>query len=281
MCLGFCFGHDLFLVQKGKKRRRRRRRRRRRVKRYPTQIQRGEDDKEEEEKMLSRVRGTARSATRGGFLNPKALFSSRQHESMKRKFLMPFSSTGDISNSSPLIATAVGSKTTSLADCFQKLSQVNAEIKESRQVRLGGKEVKMFLTVGTTEEDLRKTLNSMEFSFVEVDKARDTAQDIKGPYCETSPLLPYVRRIQLRAPYTKAIEMKITDLMCRQGVTLSHLDQYRSGKDIIMEGIAHMPTGVAEFPKLDEVVFVQSLEKQGILVKQFSKIVGNPAPIGK
>jgi hypothetical protein len=75
--------------------------------------------------------------------------------------------------------------------------------------------------------------------------------------------------------------MKITDLMCRQGVTLSHLDQYRSGKDIIMEGIAHMPTGVAEFPKLDEVVFVQSLEKQGILVKQFSKIVGNPAPIGK
>ena len=233
--------------------------------------------------MLSRVfRGTAKKRgafTRGGgggFLHlPAALFSSR--------LLHHFSSTafGDISNSSPLIATAVGSKTTSNADCFQKLSQVNAEIKESRQLRLGGKEVKMFLTVGATEEDLRKTLNSMEFSFVEVDKARDTAQDIKGPYCETSPLLPYVRRIQLRAPYTKAIEMKITDLMCRQGVTLSHLDQYRSGKDIIMEGIAHMPTGVAEFPKLDEVVFVQSLEKQGILVKQFSKIVGNPAPIGK
>ena len=237
--------------------------------------------------MLSRVfRGTAQKSgafTRGGgggggggFLNlPAALFSSR--------LLHHFSSSafGDISNSSPLIATAVGSKTTSLADCFQKLSQVNAEIKESRQLRLGGKEVKMFLTVGATEEDLRKTLNSMEFSFVEVDKARDTAQDIKGPYCETSPLLPYVRRIQLRAPYTKAIEMKITDLMCRQGVTLSHLDQYRSGKDIIMEGIAHMPTGVAEFPKLDEVVFVQSLVKQGILVKQFSKIVGNPAPIGK
>ena len=245
------------------------------------QIKRGEDkeEEEEEEKMLSRFRGTAQSATRSSFLN--ALFSSRllQHELMMTK--MPFSSTGDIYKSSPLIATAVGSKTTSLADCFQKLSQVNAEIKESRQVRLGGKEVKMFLTVGATEEDLRKTLNSMEFSFVEVDKARDTAQDIKGPYCETSPLLPYVRRIQLKAPYTKAIEMKITDLMCRQGVTLSHLDQYRSGKDIIMEGIANMPTGVAEFPKLDEVVFVQSLEKQGILVKQFSKIVGNPAPIGK
>ena len=162
-----------------------------------------------------------------------------------------------------------------------KIQEHTNSTTRSRQLRLGGKEVKMFLTVGATEEDLRKTLNSMEFSFVEVDKARDTAQDIKGPYCETSPLLPYVRRIQLRAPYTKAIEMKITDLMCRQGVTLSHLDQYRSGKDIIMEGIAHMPTGVAEFPKLDEVVFVQSLEKQGILVKQFSKIVGNPAPIGK
>jgi hypothetical protein len=111
---------------------------------------------------------------------------------------------------------------------------------------------------------------------VEVEKARDTMQDIKGPYCETSPLLPFVRRIQLRAPYTKAIEMKITDLMCKQGVTISHLDQYRSGKDIIMEGIAHMPTGVAEFPKLDEAIFVQNLEKEGIMVKEFSKIVGNP-----
>ena len=176
----------------------------------------------------------------------------------------------------PLISTAVGSRTTSLAECFQRLSQINAEIKESRQLRLGGKEVKMFLTVGATEADLKKALDSMEFSYVEVEKARDTMQDIKGPYCETSPLLPFVRRIQLRAPYTKAIEMKITDLMCKQGVTISHLDQYRSGKDIIMEGIAHMPTGVAEFPKLDEAIFVQNLEKEGIMVKEFSKIVGNP-----
>ena len=105
----------------------------------------------------------------------------------------------------PLISTAVGSRTTSLAECFQRLSQINAEIKESRQLRLGGKEVKMFLTVGATEADLKKALDSMEFSYVEVEKARDTMQDIKGPYCETSPLLPFVRRIQLRAPYTKAI----------------------------------------------------------------------------
>ncbi len=179
-------------------------------------------------------------------------------------------------SSVPLISTAVGSRTTSLAECFQRLSQINAEIKESRQLRLGGKEVKMFLTVGATEADLKKALDSMEFSYVEVEKARDTMQDIKGPYCETSPLLPFFRRIQLRAPYTKAIEMKITDLMCKQGVTISHLDQYRSGKDIIMEGIAHMPTGVAEFPKLDEAIFVQNLEKEGIMVKEFSKIVGNP-----
>ena len=181
----------------------------------------------------------------------------------------------------PLISTAVGTQKTSLAECFAKLSQVNAEIKESRQLRLGGKEVKMFLTVGASESDLKKCFESMEFTYVDVEKARDTTQDIKGPYCETSPLLPFVRRIQLRAPYTKSIEMKITDLMCRQGVTISHLDQYRSGKDIIMEGIAHMPTGVAEFPKLDETSFVQTLEKEGILVKEFSKIVGNPAPIGK
>jgi len=181
----------------------------------------------------------------------------------------------------PLISTAVGTQKTSLAECFAKLSQINAEIKESRQLRLGGKEVKMFLTVGATESDLKKCFESMEFTYVDVEKARDTTQDIKGPYCETSPLLPFVRRIQLRAPYTKSIEMKITDLMCRQGVTISHLDQYRSGKDIIMEGIAHMPTGVAEFPKLDETSFVQTLEKEGILVKEFSKIIGNPAPIGK
>jgi hypothetical protein len=181
----------------------------------------------------------------------------------------------------PLISTAVGTQKTSLAECFAKLSQINAEIKESRQLRLGGKEVKMFLTVGASEADLKKCFESMEFTYVDVEKARDTTQDIKGPYCETSPLLPFVRRIQLRAPYTKSIEMKITDLMCRQGVTISHLDQYRSGKDIIMEGIAHMPTGVAEFPKLDETSFVQTLEKEGILVKEFSKIVGNPAPIGK
>jgi len=181
----------------------------------------------------------------------------------------------------PLISTAVGTQKTSLAECFAKLSQINAEIKESRQLRLGGKEVKMFLTVGASESDLKKCFESMEFTYVDVEKARDTTQDIKGPYCETSPLLPFVRRIQLRAPYTKSIEMKITDLMCRQGVTISHLDQYRSGKDIIMEGIAHMPTGVAEFPKLDETSFVQTLEKEGILVKEFSKIVGNPAPIGK
>ena len=135
----------------------------------------------------------------------------------------------------------------------------------------------MFLTVGATEADLKKALDSMEFSYVEVEKARDTMQDIKGPYCETSPLLPFFRRIQLRAPYTKAIEMKITDLMCKQGVTISHLDQYRSGKDIIMEGIAHMPTGVAECPKPDEAIFVQHLEKERLMVKEFPKLVGNPA----
>ena len=106
----------------------------------------------------------SRSAAAASNLPAAALFSSRL---LHRTFSS--SAFGDISNSSPLIATAVGSKTTSLADCFQKLSQVNAEIKVST-TPFGRERVKMFLTVGATEEDLRKTLNSMEFSFVEVDK---------------------------------------------------------------------------------------------------------------
>ena len=177
------------------------------------------------------------------------------------------------------VSTCFGNRTSSLADCFSKLAKIDAEIKESRQLRLGGKEVKMFLTVGATEEALKKCFNSMEFTFVDVTKARDTMQDTKGPYCETSPLLPFVRRISLRAPYSSRIEEKITELMCNNGVTISHLDQYRSGKDIIMEGIAHMPTGVAEFPKLDEKDFIATLEGSGIMVKEFSKVQGTPAAL--
>ena len=37
-------------------------------------------------------------------------------------------------SSVPLISTAVGSRTTSLAECFQRLSQINAEMKESGQL---------------------------------------------------------------------------------------------------------------------------------------------------
>jgi hypothetical protein len=231
---------------------------------------------------FARATNSSSTLTRGtpnnNFLpSNNGLLSSRGGVVVSKSYATSATTTTTV----PLISTAVGTQKTSLAECFAKLSQINAEIKESRQLRLGGKEVKMFLTVGASEADLKKCFESMEFTYVDVEKARDTTQDIKGPYCETSPLLPFVRRIQLRAPYTKSIEMKITDLMCRQGVTISHLDQYRSGKDIIMEGIAHMPTGVAEFPKLDETSFVQTLEKEGILVKEFSKIVGNPAPIGK
>ena len=144
---------------------------------------------------------------------------------------------------------------------------------------MGGKEVKLFLTVGATEQKLRGALEQLDFEYVNVSRARETTQDIKGPFCETSPLLPYVRRVRLRAPYTKSVEAKITELVCKQGVTLSHWDQYRSGKDVILEGIAHMPMGVAEFPKLDDAKFVDSLEKEGVLVKEFSKVVGNPRKI--
>ena len=89
----------------------------------------------------------------------------------------------------------------------------------------------MFLTVGATEADLKKALDSMEFSYVEVEKARDTMQDIKGPYCETSPLLPLERRIPLRARCTEAGEMKAADLVCKEGSRRSHRAQDRSGKE--------------------------------------------------
>ena len=103
------------------------------------------------------------------------------------------------------VSTCFGNRTSSLADCFSKLAKIDAEIKESRQLRLGGKEVKMFLTVGATEEALKKCFNSMEFTFVDVTKARDTMQDTKGPYCETSPLLPFVRRSSSAPSLTRSI----------------------------------------------------------------------------
>jgi len=55
-------------------------------------------------------------------------------------------------------------------------------------------------------------------------------QDLKGPYCETSPLLPFVRRATMSVPYKVDIVNEITDFLCGKGITLTHMDEYRSGK---------------------------------------------------
>ena len=72
--------------------------------------------------------------------------------------------------------------------------------------------------------------------------ARNTVQDLKGPYCETSPLLPFVRRATMSVLYKVDIVNEITDFLCGKGITLTHMDEYRSGKDVVLECILHLPT---------------------------------------
>jgi hypothetical protein len=44
----------------------------------------------------------------------------------------------------------------------------------------------------------------------------------------------------------------VTEFLSTQGVTVTDLDQYRAGKDVVLEGFAHLPTGLSEFPMVNE-----------------------------
>ena len=58
------------------------------------------------------------------------------------------------------------------------------------------------------------------------------------------------------------------------------LDEYRAGKDVVLEGFAHLPTGLAEFPQVNESYLLQKLEKMGVKVLEFAKVTGQDPPPG-
>ena len=151
-----------------------------------------------------------------------------------------------------------------------------AEIKESRNVRLGGRASNMFLVTNVDPMALKRQFEGQVFDFFSVFPAKNTVQDIKGPYCETSPLLPYVRKATMSVPCKKGVVNEITEFLCSKGVTLSHLDEYRSGKDVVLECIMHLPTGLAEFPSVDDKYVLQKLEALGCTVAEFGRVEGRP-----
>jgi len=177
--------------------------------------------------------------------------------------------------SPPLLVAMMGVQRP-LNQIHRMIENTGAEVKESRNVSLGGRSSNMFLVTGADPMALKREFANEHFDFFSVLEARNTIRDIKGPYCETSPLLPFVRRATLHVPYKPGVVNEIADFLCSKGVTLSHLDEYRSGKDVVLEGILHLPTGLAEFPAVEESYILKKLESLGVSVREFGKVEGRP-----
>jgi len=175
----------------------------------------------------------------------------------------------------PLLVTMIGAQKP-VSEVHRMIEASGAEIKESRNVRLGGRASNMFLVTNVDPMALKKQFEGQVFDFFSVFPAKNTVQDIKGPYCETSPLLPYVRKATMSVPFKKGVVNEITEFLCSKGVTLSHMDEYRSGKDIVLECIMHLPTGLAEFPSVDDKYVLQKLEALGCTVAEFGRVEGRP-----
>ena len=175
----------------------------------------------------------------------------------------------------PLLVTMIGVHKP-LNEVHRKIEAAGAEIKESRNVRLGGRSSNMFLVANADAMAIKKQFEGEAFDFFSVYPARNTVQDLKGPYCETSPLLPFVRRATMSVPYKVDIVNEITDFLCGKGITLTHMDEYRSGKDVVLECILHLPTGLAEFPAIDDRTVLKKLESFGVSVSEFGCVEGRP-----
>lgn len=182
-------------------------------------------------------------------------------------------STAD--KSAPLLVTMIGVQKP-LNEVHRMIEASGAEIKESRNVRLGGRASNMFLVTNADPMMLKKEFEGSSYDFFSVFPARNTVQDLKGPYCETSPLLPYVRRAKLAVPYKKGVVNEIADFLCCKGITLSHMDEYRSGRDVVLECIMHLPTGLAEFPVVEDARVVAKLESLGVTISEFGRVEGRP-----
>jgi hypothetical protein len=57
---------------------------------------------------------------------------------------------------------------------------------------------------------------------------------------------------------------------------LSHMDEYRSGRDVVLECIMHLPTGLAEFPVVEDAKVVAKLESLGVTISEFGRVEGRP-----
>ena len=178
-------------------------------------------------------------------------------------------------SSEPLLVTMIGMNKP-LNQVHRMIEASGAEIKESRNVKLGGRSSNMFLVTNADPMALKTQFEGQTYDFFSVFPARNTIQDVKGPYCETSPLLPYVRRATLVVPYKKGVVNEIADMLCTRGVTLSHMDEYRSGKDVVIEAIMHLPTGLAEFPAITDKKIIEKLEQLGVNVTEFGRVEGKP-----
>ena len=217
-----------------------------------------------------RAAGALRRAEGASFVD-NALMSLGQTIGTRVAGTRAFAASAD----APLLVTMIGAQKP-VSEVHRMIEASGAEIKESRNVRLGGRASNMFLVTNVDPMALKKQFEGQVFDFFSVFPAKNTVQDIKGPYCETSPLLPYVRKATMSVPFKKGVVNEITEFLCSKGVTLSHMDEYRSGKDIVLDCIMHLPTGLAEFPSVDDKYVLQNLEALGCTVAEFGRVEGRP-----
>lgn len=168
------------------------------------------------------------------------------------------------------------------SDAHRAICGTGGEVKESRSCRLGGRFSQMFLVANVDKATVEAALKDFGHGLDHLDivPARQTTKDIKGPYCATSPLVPFVRHARLTVPWKRGIVDEVTEYLNKNGVSVTDLDEYRAGKDVVLEGFAHLPTGLAEFPQVDESYLLQKLEKMGVKVLEFAKVTGQDPPPG-
>ena len=85
------------------------------------------------------------------------------------------------------------------SDAHKAICGTGGEVKESRSVRLGGRFSQMFLVANVDEATVELALKDFGhgIDYLNVQAARQTTRDMKGPYCATSPLVPFVRHARL------------------------------------------------------------------------------------
>ena len=132
------------------------------------------------------------------------------------------------------------------------ICKTGGEVKESRSVRLGGRYSQMFLVSNADAQKINDVIKKVcpLIEHLSVVPARQTTKDLKGPYCATSPLVPFVRAVHMELPWKSGIVDEITEFLNVNGVTMTDINEYRAGKDVVLEGFAHLPTGLAEFPQV-------------------------------